>query len=174
MTLISSSRKVLFSFALMASFPASADWFHKVVRYRCEPQMNRLLVTYEGAYNEAGEQLIQDKGPNAWDPWKLLRTDKKKERIIGTKTINRRCALIDGTYGVSISGIHQNANPAGHCGAHVTAELVIRKAQSKVYATAFEGGCDDIFSSKVITKVVVIANAQSPQVTDVLGNDFYK
>jgi hypothetical protein len=174
MTPRSLSRIVIFALFITVGFPASADWFHKIIRYRCEPKANRLIVTYEGAYNEEGELLIRNKGADAWDPWELLRTDKKKEQIIGAKTIKKQCALADGKYIVAISGIYENSNPAGHCGAHVTAKVVILKAQRNVYATPFEGSCDEIFSSTVTTEVVVTGNSMPPQIKEVSGNDFYR
>ena len=100
--------------------------------------------------------------------------DKEKRRIIGAETVRQVCMLSNGKYNVSIKGVYENPDPAGHCGNHVTAELVIRKAQTKIYSGTFEGGCDSAFSSDVITEVSVTSGAQSAEVKKTRGSDFYK
>ena len=79
-----------------------------------------MIVKYEGAYDEAGEERLRNKGPNAWDPWDLLRTDEKNERITGAKSVRRQGKLGDSRYDVTITSVYGNSIPSQHCGVHVT------------------------------------------------------
>jgi hypothetical protein len=133
-----------------------------------------LIVKYEGAYDENGEKLLRNKGPNAWDPWDLLRTDLKNERIIGVKTVRKQCTLADGPYDVAITGVYENPIPSQRCGSHVTVEVIIQKGERKIYAGTFEDGCAYTFKSDVVTEVLVTPKSLNPQVKKVHGNEFYK
>jgi hypothetical protein len=73
---------------------ANADSFYTVVGFQCDQTKDALVLTYEGAYDFAGEELVRHKKPNQWDLWTLY---EKRQ------TVQQQCSLSDGQYELSIS-----------------------------------------------------------------------
>jgi hypothetical protein len=122
---------------------ATADQFHKLVKYECLPKAGRLVVSLKGAYNEEGKRLLQMKGPDEWNPWSLvdIKDDKNETRIIGRRSVSRTCSLADGEYHVQIFPSPGNENILGTCGVEMSVGVVIKKAERTVVEAAFEGDC---------------------------------
>jgi hypothetical protein len=132
---------------------AGADDFYKLVRYQCSPQSNRLSVSYDGAYDDAGRAMVESAGPDAWDTEDLVILDRKIERRTGHKTIRRQCVLSSGAYDIVIEGFFWNADPAGECGYATTAFLRIVNNGKNVYAEPFEAHCSEL--KNIVTDVSV-------------------
>ena len=63
----------IFSVLLIAFISdAHADYFRTLVGYECDVAANKIILTYLGAYNEAGDSLVQNKTDDQWDPWSLI------------------------------------------------------------------------------------------------------
>ena len=45
-------------FVLLAT-PAHSDSFYKLIGYGCDKKTNAVVLTYSGAYNEAGEEMFK-------------------------------------------------------------------------------------------------------------------
>src|SRR4026209_1738730 len=105
---------------LLVPLPANADSFYTLVRYECVPAKDQIIISHLGAYNEAGEAMVENKGENEWDPWKLvkIRDDGNRTEIVGVEEVKRTCTLSDGAYEISIRPSPGNYNVQGRCGAH--------------------------------------------------------
>ena len=74
---------------LLSTTTAHADFSYKLVGYECDETANAVILTYIGALNEAGKQMMKNKSPQQWDPWSLIVKDKKNRNFIGShKTVN--------------------------------------------------------------------------------------
>lgn len=60
---------------VLSASNAHADFFYKLVGYECDKKADAVILTYAGAYNEAGKEMRKNKGPRQWDPWKLVVRD---------------------------------------------------------------------------------------------------
>jgi hypothetical protein len=78
----------------LLSASANADSFYTVVGFQCDAANDVLLLTYDGAYDLAGETLVRNKKPDQWDLWTLY---------YAHQTIRKQCRLSDGEYELSIS-----------------------------------------------------------------------
>jgi hypothetical protein len=161
----------LFLFAPLSK----ADSFYTLVRYECVPASSQIIISYVGAYNEAGQAMINTKGANEWDPWTLvkIRDDDNRTEIVGIREVKKTCKLRDGVYTVTIRPSPGNLNLLGECGSHISAGVRVSRANRRIIDTDFEyGGC--LNSGLIVTKVVVSAGQESASVTKVEWNDFYK
>jgi hypothetical protein len=146
---------------MFASSAAHADWLHKLVGYACKPENDWLAVTYRRVYNQAGEEMLINKGPDAWNPWDLLEVGEetspdgaRQKVIVGTKSIERTCKLAHGDYTVVIRAQAGNRNPQGRCGAVVAAVATIRKGDVTLFDRALEGDCHNSIEASIDAIVI--------------------
>lgn len=153
--------------------PAQADWFHKLVGYQCDQDSGQVVVRYVGAYNEAGEDMINRKGQQEWDPWSLI-TMKDDDHIGDLKTVEGTCQLQDGLYRITIGPEPGNFNIQGRCGAHISAWVEIQRGAEVVLPRyIFEGDCHDM-DSPITTEIIVKVRSERPLITEVPWDDFYQ
>ena len=159
---------------LLRPLAADADSFYTLVRYECVAAKGEVVIRHLGAYNEAGEAMVNNKAENEWDPWKLvkIRDDGNRTEIVGIEEVKKTCKLRDGIYEVVIRPSPGNYNVQGRCGAHMSAGVRISKANKRIIDTDFEGDCHEMGS--VITDVVVSVGSDTAVVTKVEWDDFYK
>jgi len=159
---------------MLIPFAAQADWFYTLVRYECVPSEGRIVVSYVGAYNAAGEAMVANKSANEWDPWKLveIKDDDVHTRIVATHPVTQVCLLRDGEYTVVIRPVPGNYNVQGRCGAHMSAGVRVTRAGQVILDTDFEGDCHD--TTPVVTKIVVGGDAKETVITKTLWNEFYQ
>ncbi len=152
---------------------ANADSFYILVGYICDKKTDQLLITYDGAYNDAGREMLANKSQNQWDPWGLVVV--KDEKYIKSLTpIHRNCRLSDGVYKITILPSPGNYNIQGACGASMDAKVEVKKGEHVIYTVEnFEGRCGDK-DPPIITRVVINAHNKKPQVTTVTQKEFYK
>ena len=77
-----------------ASVPADPTYIYTVAGFQCDPANDVLLLTYDGAYDLAGQNLVRDMKPDHWDLWTLYYSGK---------SIQKRCSLSDGDYELTLS-----------------------------------------------------------------------
>ncbi len=151
-----------------------ADTFYKLVGYECNKKTNTITLTYQGAYNEAGEEMMARKGPQQWDPWDLIVSMKDMDHIGSLKTIKRKCKLRDGVYTITIGPAPGNQNIQGQCGSWITAWAEVRHGSKVVLPRHyFEAWCDDT-KTPVTTAIIIKAGKSKPIIKTVPWNDFYK
>ncbi|NRF72463.1 hypothetical protein HLB44_36490 [Aquincola sp. S2] len=163
-------RLLLFILLLAGTHAVQADVFYKLVKYQCSPKKGHLVVSYAGAYNERGKQMVDSKGPNEWDPWTLVKVEGDK--ITPQRSILRTCRLRDGVYGVEIFPSPGNSSIQGTCGAEMSAGVEVKKNDVSVLRTLFEGDCHG--DDPVIVEVVVSAKSRTPRTRSVSKPAFYR
>jgi hypothetical protein len=141
------------------------------VRYDCNVKGGEVSVSYDVAYNEAGEELMQSAGENAWDPWTLVEVDKSGDRIAKTKTIKRQCKLKDGIYLVEITAAPGNWNLQGMGGGDMSARAAIYKGKKRLVEVVLGGGRSS--EDAVVARVSVRSGSSEPSITTVPYDDFY-
>jgi hypothetical protein len=142
-----------------------------MVSYTCDQRHDQVVIDFIGAYNEEGEAMLKNMGPNTWDPWKLVSFDKSGDHIVKIKTIKRSCSLSDGQYSIEIGPSPGNTNVQGECGANMGAwAKVIRGTKELVYKEM--GACR--MNEEVVKRIVVRAGNDKPSITIVKWEDFYK
>lgn len=152
---------------------AHADFFYRLVGYDCEA--GAVIVTYMGGLNEAGKEMMKNKGPRQWDPWKLIVLDRKNRNHIGShKIVHGQCKLSDGLYDIAIGPLPGNANLQGMCGAFMSAWTEVKRGAEMVLPRhAFESG-DCHVAQPVTTKITIRAGGKKPDIEKVPWDDFYK
>lgn len=160
---------------LLSTASARADFFYKLVGYECDEKADAVILTYSGGLNEAGKDMMKNKGPRQWDPWKLIVKDKKNRNYIGShKTVHGQCRLSDGVYEITIGPLPGNANLQGMCGGFMSAWAEVkRNSKMALPRHAFEFG-DCHFAQPVTTKIVIEAGGKEPVIKKVPWDDFYK
>lgn len=159
---------------VLSASTAHADFFYKLVGYECDEKADAVILTYEGALNEAGKELMKNKGPRQWDPWKLIVRDKEKRNWIGSrKTVGGRCELSDGTYEIDIGPLPGNDNLQGKCGGFMSAWAEVRRGSEIVLPRhMFEFG--DCHVAEPVTTKILIEAGKKPVVQKVPWDEFYR
>jgi hypothetical protein len=73
---------------ILSTSTAYADSFYKLVGYECDEKADAVILTYKGALNEAGKEMMKNKSPRQWDPWKLIIRDTKKRELILQRNVS--------------------------------------------------------------------------------------
>lgn len=159
----------------IAPMLAHADQFYVLVGYTCDIRNDRLLLTYDGAYNEDGEAMVAKKTKTQWEPWSLVTGTDDGDHVKSLKTVHGSCRLSDGLYQVVISPSPGNFYVQGSCGAWMTAEAKVKKKNKIIYAIPhFENNCHDM-DTPVTTGITIQPGKPVPaEVKTVQWNDFYK
>ena len=154
---------------------AHADVFYVLAGYTCDTRNDRVLLTYDGAYNEAGKALVAGKTKTQWEPWSLITMANDDDHIKSVKTVRGNCRLSDGIYQVAINASPGNFNIQGRCGAWITAGATVKKRNRTIYSISrFEKDCQDM-DSPVTTRVIIQAGKPAPpEVRTVKWDEFYK
>jgi hypothetical protein len=160
---------------VLSTSTAYADFFYKLVGYECDEKADAVILTYKGALNEAGKEMMKNKSPRQWDPWKLIIRDKKKRDWIGShKTVGGQCKLSDGTYDIIIGPLPGNANLQGKCGGFMSAWAEVRRGSEIVLPRhMFEFG-DCHVAEPVTTEIIIEAGGKEPVIQKVPWDEFYK
>jgi len=121
---------------------AHADSFYKLVGYRCDAKAGELIVTYRGAYNEAGQAMMAAAGPTEWDPGSLILSMVDDDHIDKLKTITASCRIGRTSYELRLGPSPQNMNIQGSCGAVIGAWVEVRRDRKVVLPRyELEGDC---------------------------------
>jgi hypothetical protein len=159
---------------VLSASTAYADFFYKLVGYECDEKADAVILTYAGALNEAGKEMMKNKGPRQWDPWKLIVRDKKNRNYIGSqKTVGGQCKLSDGIYDITIGPLPGNANLQGKCGGFMSAWAEVKRGSDVVLPRhAFEFG--DCHVAEPVTTKIVIEAGKAPVIKKVPWDEFYR
>jgi hypothetical protein len=159
---------------LLIPLAAAADEFHTLVSYVCDVKGDQLVIEYKGAYNEAGEALIESKGENAWSPSHLRGLRPDHPTFSMPKTVIRSCGLSDGSYVFKLKPVPEDLrNVQGRCGDWETASFQVQRGQQTVAEVQFDQSCYDS-TAPVVTKVIVKARQKAPDIKSVSSNAFYR
>lgn len=157
---------------MMTSLSASADSFYVLAGYVCDKKADELRITYDGAYNEAGNAMMANRRETQWNPWDLI-VAKNETHIDSLKTVTANCRLSNGVYTIEITPSPGNYNILGHCGGWMTAGAKVFKGSKEIYSIGrFENDC--IGQKPIVTRVSVGPKRKRPVETSVRSEEFYK
>jgi hypothetical protein len=160
---------------LAVSITAHADSFYNLIRYKCDLQHDHVIISYVGAYNEAGEDLIENKGEDAWEPWTLVDIDSSGERITKLRVIKKQCRLSDGVYNVSIGPTPYTTNINGRCGAlmGMPGWVEIKKDDKVIIHRQLDpDACSGGKDAQVVTELSLAAGAKAASLKQVSQEKF--
>jgi len=158
---------------LFLSLPASADSFYVLIGFRCDASADTLTITYDGAYNDAGKAMLENKRPTQWDPWKLI-SMRDDDHIGESKTMRRTCRLSDGAYEIRLWAAPGNSNVQGRCGAHMSAGAEVKRGKRLLSRIdSFEPDCHDV-DAPIINRVVIRPGSLKGIEARVPHDEFYK
>ncbi len=167
-----SGRLVLVSL-LLQPIIVHADAWYELIRYSCDKKGDSVRVEYVGAYNEQGEVMKKNKGPNEWNPWELVTGDNGSDGryIKGEKLIRKVCALSDGKYLVEFGPSPCNSDTQGMGGAMMMARAKITR-QGKTIGTARFGGCT--IGDNRVTTSITIRPGKPPIIEEKAAQDYFQ
>jgi len=145
---------------MLSSASAKANGIYKLVGCECDAKGNAVVITYVGAYGDAGKKMMKNKGPQQWDLWKLIELTKDGNFIHSTKTVGGRCRLEDGTYDIRLGPLPGNGNLQGMCGGHMAAWAEVRRGPDVVlphYALE-SGNCMQGPGALITVKIIIEAS----------------
>ncbi|MBK6852340.1 MAG: hypothetical protein IPG93_12100 [Burkholderiales bacterium] len=162
----SQMRSIALSLLMLASSQANADAFYKLVGFKCETNVNKLVLTYDAAANSEGEAMMRTQTVSQWDPWSLVRM-KDDENVESLQTIERHCKLNDGIYTVRLGPVPGNWNIQRRCGTWISAWAEVRKGEQIVYRLAnFEQGVGCFYADgEITTRVEIRPKQRAPKLT---------
>ncbi|MDR0664454.1 MAG: hypothetical protein LBF86_02885 [Helicobacteraceae bacterium] len=181
--MVSFIKKALAIGVLLAPLCANADIFYTLVGYECGS--DRLTLTYDGAYNEEGGNMLANKRDTQLEPHSLLTIEStdKYARIVDTAVHKAECKLSDGVYQIEIAPYPGNSNILGLCGAWVGARAKVTKGDMTLYDRVFADDCHQRFNKDlwiegkqevIITRVIFTPNKDEPHIIVIPYQDFYK
>jgi hypothetical protein len=157
---------------LLSAATARADFFYKLVGYQCDSQEDAVVLTYTGALNEAGKKMMEEKGPQQWDPWSLVVKTEDGNSVLSHKTVHGQCTLQDGVYDITIGPEPGNANLQGMCGGFITVWAEVKRGAEIIWPRqTFESG-DCQATEPVMTNIVIRSGDKRPVVTKVPFDEF--
>ncbi len=158
---------------LLLALPASADSFYVLIGFQCDSRNDTLTITYDGAYNEAGKAMLENKRATQWNPWDLV-SMRDDDHIGEVKTVRRTCRLSDGVYEIRLWADPGNTNVQGQCGAHMSAGAEVKRGKHVLSRVpSFEPDCHDV-ETPIITRVKIRAGARKGIEARVPNKEFYK
>lgn len=156
----------------MLPISANADYFGTIIYYKCDMANDQIIIEYRGGLNETFEKMMENKGPNAWDPWDLVTVDENQQFISKVEKIEKTCDLSDGTYNITIGPEPGNANIQGQLGARMSAWVKISRNGKEIINKTME----ELWHLEIpiISKIVVKAKSLQPIITEIEQEHFYR
>ena len=162
-------RLLITLFISLTSCIAAADEFHELVRYSCDTNHDSIVIEYLGAYNEEGEALNRNAGKDDWP-----RPPSRATGLGDASPLVRHCQLSNGQYTYEVKGVPEGqTNFMGRCGAWSSAKVRIVKGQQVIVEQQLDDNCYHP-DAPVITKIVVNAKNNTPTITKLLPDAFFK
>ena len=163
------------AFALLLAFVSSAsmaDQFYVTVGVECNKAESEIVVSFHGAWNEAGERAIANLGRDSWDPRTLVSftQDTKGKYSIQKKSETSTCLLGKHRYAIVISpelapGFHPEGKCATRIGTMATVTL-----KNKVVS---RGGVDACTEKGTVVTSITVRPHKAPNYQTVSAEVFY-
>ena len=160
----------LFAFFIFAE-NAKADYFQVAVKYSCDKANDTLSLKYVGAWNSEGDKLIQELGPDDWDPWNLY-VKNKDDGFMHATTAERTCTLSSGAYHITVRPSPEIWTAQGECGGDYSAWAMIKKDTNILFRSTFQEWCHG--SYPVIREVRIHGSNGIVEIEQVSDEEFYK
>jgi hypothetical protein len=151
---------------------AHADSFTHLVGYQCDARRNELVVTYRGAWNEAGEAMLAAKTATEWDPLNLA-TAIDDDHYGPSRVVEARCILRKAVYRVRLGASPQNTRMDVRCGLEIGAWVEVATGRDRTpFRHEFARSCDS--DDLVVTRLVFRPGVHEPVTTSVEHDEFFK
>jgi hypothetical protein len=151
---------------------AHADTFSSLVGYRCDARANELVITYRGAWNEAGEALRATKTRTEQDPTALI-TVVDDDHYGPSKVVEARCDLGRTGYRIRVGANPQGGSMDRQCGMEIGGWVEVSAGEgAAAFHHDFVRACD--FKDRVVTRFVFRPGASEPVATSVDAAEFFK
>ena len=155
-----------------APLAAHADTFERLVGYRCDARAGELVVTYRGAWNEAGEALLGTKASTEWDPVDLIRT-VDDDHYGPSKVVDARCVLHETVYRIRLGANPQGGSMDRQCGLEIGGWVEVSAgSDAPAFHHDFTRLCE--FRERVVTRLVFRPGVPEPASTSVASEEFFK
>jgi hypothetical protein len=132
---------------------------YTVVGFECNRAKDILLLTYDGAYDEAGKTMVRNMKPDQWDLWTLYYTNK---------TIQKQCHLSDGVYELTLSLYH-----SGTCEVCFGIWAKVIRGGKEIFSRGLDGFEGPPIQT-VTARAVIKSHDAEPELTQFSLDDFYE
>ena len=151
---------------------AHADAFHGLVGYTCDARAGELVVTYRGAWNEAGEALLATRTRTEWNPVDLVRTFDD-DHYAKSAAVEARCVLGRVAYRVRVGANPQGGSMDRQCGLEIGGWVEVSDGSgAPAFRHDFARLCD--FKERVVTRLVFRPGETEPASTSVAAEEFFQ
>jgi hypothetical protein len=157
---------VCFSVVAPASY---AEELRTLIGYECDPGSDRLTLSYVGAYDEKGTDLVAHKSARQWDPRSLVEL-AGDGLLTSQRTVEASCALSDGLYAIELGPEPADASVQGPCGAFMGAWASVSRDGEVVLPHYPFDTCEGSF---VIASVVIRPHSRPMVRTVAKSQHFY-
>ncbi|MDR1351189.1 MAG: hypothetical protein LBJ59_10540 [Zoogloeaceae bacterium] len=123
---------------LYLPFLAAADVLHLRAGFDCQPARDRLILTYDSAFNYAGEIMAEKASATQWKPDVTYDDNSFVSSVRSSRGV---CRLSDGEYRIEIYPKPGNANALGRCGAFMGAGAKVEKDGKTLFDGDFDDSC---------------------------------
>jgi hypothetical protein len=171
------SKKALFGIMCSALFflrptAAYADDFYVFVSVNCDQSRAKLLISFDGVWNEKGAAMKAAHKKNRWYTWDLVEMKEEGDGkySIQEKAILTGCQLKGKKYTIEITPLMAPGyRPEGYCAARMGANVVIYLAGEKV-AKSGNDGCSEV---GMVLKSILITPDKKPVYKNIPNSTFY-
>lgn len=151
-------KSFLLSVVLLGAVQAQAIQPQRLVGFECDPQNDRLVVTYRSTENENAIAPGVNAGSGEWDPEQLFAAPFETDTSDSSQLVEGVCKLPHATYQIVIGPVLGDLMVQGECGEAATAWVQVKRGEKVILPRyQFEGGCLDseapITSRITFTKV---------------------
>lgn len=164
---------LLASLLTLMSATAVADQFYVTVSINCDQGNSKISVLFEGAWNEAGENLVSNLDKNSVDPRKLVTftQDRDGQYKIDTKPESRVCRLGRSNYSVTIAPMFApHFHPEGSCATRIGAKATVSHGKT-ITATLEIDGCTEVGA---LATAVLVRPQHRPRYQYTKAEKFYE
>ena len=149
-----------------------ADQAVRLVGYCCDTRANELVVTYRGAWNEAGDAMLAARTRTEWNPATLV-VQVDEDHYGPSKVVRARCKLRAAVYRIAFSANRQGGRIDARCGWDIGAAVeVAGGADPAPFRRDLEPSCAS--DTPVVTRIVFRPGVREPAVMTVAHDDFFE
>lgn len=150
-----------------------ADSFYKIIGYDCNQKSDTIIFRYEGAYDEIGKSMLENKSETQWSLEEFIATMQDDDHIGTLSDVELQCQLQGETYIIKLGGKPGNYNIQGKCGAWMTAWVEVRKGKEQILPRYHFEYPNCHVEAPVTTKITIHTQTDRIDIRKILFNNFY-
>lgn len=146
----------------------------RLVGFECDPQNDRLVVTYRATENDLTAVNTRTTNAAEWDPEQLFSAPFEAEASDGSQLVEGVCTLPHGTYQVVIGPVLGDLFVQGECSEAATAWVQVKRGAKVILPRyQFEGGCMDT-ETPITSRITFTKSKLKGEFTRVSDQEFFK